>query len=118
MRDKQVQLDCQRPCVEKQHPLLGSITKTLSSTDESFLPAPLTKSEMEGAIKSMRGHSAPGMDGLPAAFYQLASSVFGECLQIVFDHQLRCCGLNVVRQSRCFTKVDFEQILATIVPLL
>nr|CCA23055.1 PREDICTED: similar to pollike protein putative [Albugo laibachii Nc14] len=37
----------------------------------------------------MRGHSSPGVDGLPAAFYQLAPSVFGECLQIVFDHQLR-----------------------------
>ena len=44
---------------------------------------------MEEAIKSMRGHSSPGMDGLPAAFYQLAPSVFGEWLQIVFEHQLR-----------------------------
>nr|CCA28102.1 reverse transcriptase putative [Albugo laibachii Nc14] len=67
-----------RPCVEKQHQLLGSITKTLSSTDESLLSAPLTTSEMEEAIRSMRGHSSPGMDGLPASFYQLAPSVLSE----------------------------------------
>ena len=78
-----------RPCVENQHQLLGSITKTLSSTDESFLSAPLTKSEMEDAIKSIRGHSSPEMDGLPASFDQLAPSVLGECLQTVFDYQLR-----------------------------
>nr|CCA24316.1 PREDICTED: similar to pollike protein putative [Albugo laibachii Nc14] len=78
-----------RPCAQKQDTLLQSITKTLSNSDETFLSAPLTKEEMESAIKSMRGHSSPGLDGLPAAFYQLSPRVFGECLQIVFDDQLR-----------------------------
>ena len=54
-----------------------------------FLTSPLTEKEMEEAIKHMRGYSSPGIDGLPAAFYQLTPSVFGECLQIVFDDQLR-----------------------------
>nr|CCA19829.1 pollike protein putative [Albugo laibachii Nc14] len=77
------------PCAQKQAILISSVTKILSSSDESFLSSPLTKKEMEEAIKHMRGYSSPGMDGLPAAFYQLAPSVFGECLQIVFDDQLR-----------------------------
>nr|CCA26181.1 PREDICTED: similar to pollike protein putative [Albugo laibachii Nc14] len=76
-------------CAQKQAIIISSITKTLSSSDESFLSPSLTKNEMEEAIKHMRGYSSPGMDGLPAAFYQLAPSVFGECLQIVFNDQLR-----------------------------
>lgn len=44
---------------------------------------------MKEAITHMWGHSAPGMNGFPAAFYQVAPGVFGECLQIGFYHQLR-----------------------------
>ena len=36
----------------------------------------------------MRATSAPGMDGLPASFYQVAPDIFGECLEIVFNYQL------------------------------
>ena len=92
-----------RPCATQQHTLLHSITVTLYSPDESFLSAPLTKLEMEEAIKRMRGHSSPGMDGLPAAFYQLAPSVFGECLQIVFEHQLRRGSLLRSQRSSAIT---------------
>ena len=92
-----------RPCNQKQKSLLDTITRTLNSSDESFLSAPLTKSEMEGAIRSMRGHSTPGMDGLPAAFYQLAPRVFGECLQIVFDAQLRRGSLLRSQRSSAIT---------------
>nr|CCA18940.1 AlNc14C60G4403 [Albugo laibachii Nc14] len=63
--------------------------KTLFSTYEAFLSAPLKQKKMEGEIKRMRGHSSPGMDGLPAALYQLAPGIFGECLQIGFADQLR-----------------------------
>nr|CCA25919.1 AlNc14C332G10705 [Albugo laibachii Nc14] len=77
------------PCAQKQAILIHSITKTLTSSNECLFSSPLTKKEMEEAIKHIRGYSSPGMDRLPAAFYQLAPSVFGECLQIVLDYQLR-----------------------------
>lgn len=59
--------------------------------------------EMGEAIKHTRGHISPGTDGLPAAFYQLAPSVFGECLQIVCDHQLRRGSLLHSQHSSAIT---------------
>lgn len=72
------------------------------------------------AIKHMGGHSSPGMDGLLAAFYQLAPSVFREYLQTVFDinfAEARCCILNVLQQSPCFIEMEPVSILGTIVLL-
>nr|CCA17406.1 reverse transcriptase putative [Albugo laibachii Nc14] len=92
-----------RLCARKQAGLLHSITKTLSSTHEAFLSAPLTQKKMEGAIKRMRSHCSPGMDGLPAAFYQLAPAIFGECLQIVFADQLRRGSLLRSQRSSAIT---------------
>ncbi|KAL7995038.1 hypothetical protein Plhal703r1_c48g0150981 [Plasmopara halstedii] len=37
----------------------------------------------------MKTNSSPGMDGLTAAFYQVAPTIFGECLCIVFNHHLQ-----------------------------
>nr|CCA18950.1 AlNc14C60G4413 [Albugo laibachii Nc14] len=91
------------PCVKKQHQIIDSIEKTLSSSDESFLSSPLTKLEMKEVTKCMCGHSSPGMDQLPAAFYQFASSVFRECFQVVFDNQLRRGSLLRSQRSSAIT---------------
>ena len=80
-----------RPCPplrDDQELLLNTITKSLSSDESNILSSPLKDIEMCEAIKHMRGHSSPGMDGLPASFYQIAPVIFGECLRIVFDYQL------------------------------
>ena len=78
----------QPPRDEPQEILLRTIQKTLSSDEDSLLSSPLTAKELSEAIKHMRGHSSPGMDGLPAAFYQISPDLFGECLRIVFNYQL------------------------------
>ena len=122
MRDKKSSAGLPlRPCATQQQKLLQSISKTLSRLDESFLSSPLTTREMEEAINHMRGHSSPGMDGLPAAFYRLAPSVFGKCLKIVFEHQLRRGSLLRSQRSSAITllykKKDPVLILATIVLL-
>ena len=100
-----------RPCATQQDTLLQSTTATIFSLDESYLSARLTIMEMEEAIKSMRGHSSPGMDRLPAAFYQLTPSVFGECLQIVFEQQLRRGSLLRSHRSPAMYKSDLSVTL-------
>nr|CCA20574.1 AlNc14C98G5934 [Albugo laibachii Nc14] len=92
-----------RPCARSQADLIHSITKTLSSTDEALLSAPLTQKELEGAIERMRGRSSPGLDGLPAAFYQIDPCIFGECLHIVFADQLRRGSLLRSQRSSAIT---------------
>lgn len=70
------------------HHLLHTIHKTLSDEEASVLNAPVTASDLAASIRKMRAHSAPGLDGFTAAFYQVAPDVFGECLEIVFNYQL------------------------------
>lgn len=45
----------------------------------------------------MRAHSAHGLDGFTAAFYQAAPDVFRECLEIVLTFNLL--GVNFCRAS-------------------
>lgn len=68
--------------------LLATIDRTVSTADQEVLNAPILASDFAMAIKKMRATSAPGMDGFPAAFYQVAADDFGACLEIVFTYQL------------------------------
>ena len=79
--------DSNAPCERKQKKLLDSIQVYLASAEQDRLSTRLSTTEMAEAIKHMRS-SSPGMDGLPAAFYQLDPETFGECLRIVFEFQL------------------------------
>nr|CCA19833.1 PREDICTED: similar to pollike protein putative [Albugo laibachii Nc14] len=80
----------------------GGIMGDLSSSAGPPSPS-LTRKELEGAIKRIRGRSSPRMDGLPAAFYQLAPGIFGECLHIVFADQLRRGSLLRSQRSSAIT---------------
>ncbi|KAF1331678.1 putative Pollike protein, partial [Globisporangium splendens] len=72
-----------------QRNLLDSIVRFTSETDRDILNAPVTSHDLADAIRHMKATSAPGMDGLTAGFYQVAPDVFGECLSLVFNDQLR-----------------------------
>ncbi|KAF1327039.1 putative Pollike protein, partial [Globisporangium splendens] len=72
-----------------QRKLLDSIVRFTSETDRDILNAPVTSHDLADAIRHMKATSAPGMDGLTAGFYQVAPDVFGECLSLVFNDQLR-----------------------------
>ncbi|KAF1327222.1 putative Pollike protein, partial [Globisporangium splendens] len=77
------------PDEAKQQTLVDSIIRVLSELDREILNAPVTASDIADSIRHMKASSAPGMDGLTAGFYQVAPDVFGECLSIVFNDQLR-----------------------------
>ncbi|KAF1320325.1 putative Pollike protein, partial [Globisporangium splendens] len=77
------------PDEAKQQTLIDSIIRVLSELEREILNAPVTASDLADSIKHMKASSAPGMDGLTAGFYQVAPDVFGECLSIVFNDQLR-----------------------------
>lgn len=72
-----------------QRKLLDSVVRVATEIDRVILNAPVTTADLTSAIRHMRATSAPGMDGLTAGFYQVAPEVFGECLCIVFNDQLR-----------------------------
>ncbi|KAF1315557.1 putative Pollike protein, partial [Globisporangium splendens] len=72
-----------------QRNLLDSIVRFTSETDRDILNAPVTSHDLADAIRHMKATSAPDMDGLTAGFYQVAPDVFGECLSLVFNDQLR-----------------------------
>ena len=80
--------DSADPCEFNQIKLLDSITASLESAVQDRLCTRISAIEMAEAIKHMSSRSSPGMDGLPAAFYQLDPETFGECLRIVFEYQL------------------------------
>ena len=66
-----------------QQTLLGSIPRFVSSMDHAILDAPVTVADLAAEIRHMRTTSAPGMVGLTAGFYRVASEFFGEFLSIV-----------------------------------
>ncbi|KAF1328765.1 putative Pollike protein, partial [Globisporangium splendens] len=72
-----------------QRKLLDSIVRFTSETDRDIVNAPVTSHDLADAIRHMKATSAPDMDGLTAGFYQVAPDVFGECLSLVFNDQLR-----------------------------
>lgn len=68
--------------------LLDTITKTLSPPAAAELDAPLTAVELAATIRHLRRSSAPGLDGLGPALYQLDPDAFGAVFVVVFKHQL------------------------------
>ncbi|KAF1336049.1 putative Pollike protein, partial [Globisporangium splendens] len=68
--------------------LLDTIDRRLPTEEQDLLNAPISGVDLADALKHMKASSAPGMDGLTAGFYQVATDVFGECLSIVFNCQL------------------------------
>ncbi|KAF1321893.1 putative Pollike protein, partial [Globisporangium splendens] len=72
-----------------QRKLLDSIVRSTLEMDRDILDAPVTSHDLADAIRHMKATSAPGMGGLTAGFYQVAPDVFGECLSLVFNDQLR-----------------------------
>ena len=77
------------PDVFIQQKLLDSIVSVLSDVDRTLLDAPVTSADLASAIRHTKSTSAPGMDGLTAAFYQVAPDIFGECLSVVFNDRLQ-----------------------------
>ncbi|OQR82339.1 hypothetical protein ACHHYP_20797 [Achlya hypogyna] len=64
------------------------LDRRLNDDQRAALRAPLTVAEFSSAIRTMRSSGSPGMDGLPAAFFQLDAALFGELLHIVHHAQL------------------------------
>ena len=54
-----------------QKALLKNIKKTLSQTHKDLLDSPITLEELEKAVKSLNKEKSPGINGLPAEFYQM-----------------------------------------------
>ncbi|OWY95794.1 Pol Polyprotein [Phytophthora megakarya] len=68
--------------------LLDSITQRLPALASERLNAPLTGAGLAATIRHLKRNSAPGLDGLGPALYQLAPDEFGAILAVVFSHQL------------------------------
>ncbi|CAI5747278.1 unnamed protein product [Peronospora destructor] len=71
-----------------QRKLLDSVVRVLPTLDRDILDMEIGAADLELAIKHMKANSSPGMDGLTAAFYQVAPAIFGECLALVFNDRL------------------------------
>ena len=72
-----------------QDQLLASIQRILSPEQAHSLDETPTAEELRHTIRHLRLSSAPGLDGLSAAFYKIAPNVFGEILSIVFRYQFQ-----------------------------
>nr|CCA18946.1 AlNc14C60G4409 [Albugo laibachii Nc14] len=81
--------DSAETCSRNQNKLLDSIQVSLESEEQDRLSTRLSTTEIAEAIKHMRSNSSPGLDGIPAAVYQVDPETFGECLKIVFEFQLK-----------------------------
>ena len=53
-----------------QTKLLRNIKKKISAAHKVILDAPITKEEIRKAVKAMNINKSPGLDGIPAEFYQ------------------------------------------------
>ena len=53
-----------------QKALLRNIKNTLTDTQKTNLDAPITLAELETAVNSLNKEKSPGINGLPAEFYQ------------------------------------------------
>ena len=65
--------------------LLDLIGRFVLYIYRTILDAPITALDWAIATQHMKSTSAPDMDGLTAGFYQVASSMFGECLKVIFN---------------------------------
>ncbi|KAH9080844.1 hypothetical protein Ae201684P_007930 [Aphanomyces euteiches] len=80
--------DFQAPNRASRHRFLPLLQKRLTDEERDSLDSPITTYELAQAIKTMAPHKSPGMDGFPAAFYQLEADLFAEILCLVFKYQL------------------------------
>ena len=53
-----------------QAKLLRNIKKKISAAHKTMLDTPITKEEVRQAVKEMNINKSPGLDGIPAEFYQ------------------------------------------------
>lgn len=89
MGDEDSTADVSLPVDEEcQERLVQTLQRRLDDSAQEALCAPLIAEDFAAALKHMKPNAAPGMDGLTAGFYRVAPEVFGECLAIVFNHQL------------------------------
>jgi len=81
--------------------VIGHVTAALSPEQAADLDRPLDADELCAAMKTMKPSKAPGPDGWPAAFFQVAPTTFASILVRVFDYQrsARACLLAHQRQS-------------------
>ena len=75
-----------------QDDLLASLTRSISDDDRLRLDRPVTKEEVLAAFGQMAKGKTPGMDGLPAEFYQSFQSILA-------DRFVSMC--NIVLASEC-----------------
>ncbi|KAH9095241.1 hypothetical protein Ae201684P_013357 [Aphanomyces euteiches] len=80
--------DFQAPNRASRRRFLRLLQKRLTNEQRDSLDSPITTYELAQAIKTMAPHKSPGMDGFPAAFYQLEADLFAEILCLVFKYQL------------------------------
>ncbi|KAK3931763.1 Transposon TX1 uncharacterized 149 kDa protein [Frankliniella fusca] len=69
--------------------ILRDIKPGLTEDDRRGLAAPLTREEVEEAVKKAPRNKSPGQDGLPAEFYRSAWGVIGDTLVDVLNAELR-----------------------------
>ena len=77
-----------RPTHPQRTSLLEFLTCRISDQHKASLDADIDISELVASIKAMTPHKAPGLDGFPAKFFQLAPKTFATILQRVFNYQL------------------------------
>ena len=66
--------------LDKQKELLEKIDKTLSDTSREKLEKDLTLKELKTATKLMNKNKTPGIDGIPAEFFQKYQKILLPCL--------------------------------------
>ena len=77
-----------RPTPHQREHLLQFLTSKISNTQRDLLESPLEIEELTASIKAMTPNKAPGLDGFPAKFFQLAPRTFAHILLYVFNDQL------------------------------
>lgn len=80
--------DFRPPSRASRRRFLKVLQKRLTEDQRESLDIPITVSELASAIKTMEPNKSSGMDGFPAAFYQLDANLFAEILCLVFKYQL------------------------------
>ena len=77
-----------RPTTSQRDHLLQFLDCRISNTQRDLLDSPLQIEELAASIKAMTPNKAPGLDGFPAKFFQLAPRTFANILLYVFNDQL------------------------------
>lgn len=61
--------------------------RRLSAIQQRALDAPLTANDFYFAIKTSKSNKAPGPDGIPAEYYQLAPTTWARVYEVVYAYQ-------------------------------